>query len=596
MIKTIIEFFSLLTSSQRRRFYTLQILVIIMTFAEVASIFSITPFMAIVGDPSLLQKENLLGTLYIKSNLASPYEFIFYLGFIVLGILTISAFISIFITWRLAIFSTKIGVEIGDSLYSHYLNQDWLFHTRGSSSNLTKKISTDTARLTTEFILPLMYLNSRLCLTLIVVLILLIYDPLVLTICLVIFSGGYFFIFKIAQTKLEINNKNISNMFLERYKLMNSGFGGIKEVLLMGKSSNFIKLFTTAGNKLAYSQGVNKAIALVPRYFMELMGFTFMISLVLYLISKSQGVLFLASILPILSIYAIAGIKLLPALQQIFGAITTIKGNLSAYKSIEEDLKNINTQVKKKIEANKQVWSKHNEICLKNITFNFTEKKFFTINNVSLTIKPNTSVGFVGKSGSGKSTIIDIITGLIDPNQGEITIDGIPLNKKNLRTWQNKIGIVPQAIFLLEGSIAENVAFGISHDLIDYQQVKKVLKLAYLEEWLSGLENGIHTKVGERGIQLSGGQRQRIAIARSLYYEPDVLIFDEATSALDRITEKTIMNSIDDFSGKKTLIMISHRLTTVQKCDQIFIIDKGSIIDSGTYQELLKKNEQFKKM
>ena len=379
MIKTIIEFFSLLTSSQRRRFYTLQILVIIMTFAEVASIFSITPFMAIVGDPSLLQKENLLGTLYIKSNLASPYEFIFYLGFIVLGILMISAFISIFITWRLAIFSTKIGVEIGDSLYSHYLNQDWLFHTRGSSSNLTKKISTDTARLTTEFILPLMYLNSRLCLTFIVVLILLIYDPFVLTICLIIFSGGYFFIFKIAQTKLEINNKNISNMFLERYKLMNSGFGGIKEVLLMGKSSNFIKLFTTAGNKLAYSQGVNKAIALVPRYFMELMGFTFMISLVLYLISKSQGVLFLASILPILSIYAIAGIKLLPALQQIFGAITTIKGNLSAYKSIEEDLKNINTQVKKKIEANKQVWSKHNKICLKNITFNFTEKKFFTI-------------------------------------------------------------------------------------------------------------------------------------------------------------------------------------------------------------------------
>ena len=596
MIKTIIEFFSLLTSSQRRRFYTLQILVIIMTFAEVASIFSITPFMAIVGDPSLLQKENLLGTLYIKSNLTSPYEFIFYLGFIVLAILMISAFISIFITWRLAIFSTKIGVEIGDSLYSYYLNQDWLFHTRGSSSNLTKKISTDTARLTTEFILPLMYLNSRLCLTLIVVLILLIYDPLVLTICLVIFSGGYFFIFKLAQTKLEINNKNISNMFLERYKLMNSGFGGIKEVLLMGKSSNFIKLFTTAGNKLAYSQGVNKAIALVPRYFMELMGFTFMISLVLYLISKSQGVLFLASILPILSIYAIAGIKLLPALQQIFGAITTIKGNLSAYKSIEEDLKNINTQVKKKIEANKQVWSKHNEICLKNITFNFTEKKFFTINNVSLTIKPNTSVGFVGKSGSGKSTIIDIITGLIEPQQGEITIDGIPLNKKNLRTWQNKIGIVPQAIFLLEGSIAENVAFGISHDLIDHQQVKKALKLAYLEEWLSGLENGIHTKVGERGIQLSGGQRQRIAIARSLYYEPDVLIFDEATSALDRITEKTIMNSIDDFSGKKTLIMISHRLTTVQKCDQIFIIDKGSIIDSGTYQELLKKNEQFKKM
>ena len=596
MIKTIIEFFSLLTSSQRRRFYTLQILVIIMTFAEVASIFSITPFMAIVGDPSLLQKENLLGTLYIKSNLASPYEFIFYLGFIVLGILTISAFISIFITWRLAIFSTKIGVEIGDSLYSHYLNQDWLFHTRGSSSNFTKKISTDTARLTTEFILPLMYLNSRLCLTLIVVLILLIYDPFVFTLCLIIFSGGYFFIFKIAQTKLEINNKNISNMFLERYKLMNSGFGGIKEVLLMGKSSNFIKLFTTAGNKLAYSQGVNKAIALVPRYFMELMGFTFMISLVLYLISKSQGVLFLASILPILSIYAIAGIKLLPALQQIFGAITTIKGNLSAYESIREDLININTDAAQKVEANQQVWSKHNEISLKNITFNYPDKKSFAIENVSLIIKPNTTVGFVGKTGSGKSTLIDAIIGLIKPQQGEITIDGTPLIKQNLRTWQNKIGIVPQTIFLTEGTIAENVAFGIPHDLIKHEQVKKVLKLAHLEEWVSGLENGVHSKVGERGMQLSGGQRQRMGIARALYNEADVLVFDEATSALDGITEKAIMNAIHDFTGKKTLIMIAHRLTTVQKCDQIFIMNKGSIVDSGTYQQLLKKNEQFKKM
>lgn len=596
MIKTIIEFFSLLTSSQRRRFYTLQILVIIMTFAEVASIFSITPFMAIVGDPSLLQKENFLGTLYIKSNLASPYEFIFYLGFIVLGILMISAFISIFITWRLAIFSTKIGVEIGDSLYSHYLNQDWLFHTRGSSSNFTKKISTDTDRLTTEFILPLMYLNSRLCLTLIVVLILLIYDPFVFTICLIIFSGGYFFIFKIAQTKLEINNKNISNMFLERYKLMNSGFGGIKEVLLMGKSSNFIKLFTTAGNKLAYSQGVNKAIALVPRYFIELMGFTFLISLVLYLISKSQGVLFLTSILPILSIYAIAGIKLLPALQQIFGAITTIKGNLSAYESIREDLININTDAAQKVEANQQVWSKHNEISLKNITFNYPDKKSFAIENVSLIIKPNTTVGFVGKTGSGKSTLIDAIIGLIKPQQGEITIDGTPLIKQNLRTWQNKIGIVPQTIFLTEGTIAENVAFGIPHDLIKHEQVKKVLKLAHLEEWVSGLENGIHSKVGERGMQLSGGQRQRMGIARALYNEADVLVFDEATSALDGITEKAIMNAIHDFTGKKTLIMIAHRLTTVQKCDQIFIMNKGSIVDSGTYQQLLKKSEQFKKM
>jgi ABC-type multidrug transport system fused ATPase/permease subunit len=565
-----------------------------MTFAEVASIFSITPFMAIVGDPSILEKEGFLGMLYIRSNLGEPYQFIFYLGLIVLVILIISALISIFITWRLAMFATKIGVEIGDRLYSHYLNRDWLFHTMTSSSNLTKKISSETTRITDTFLLPLMYMNARLFLTLFVFLILLVYDPIVSIICLIVFSVAYIIIIKLARTRLEINSKNISAMFLERFKLMSEGFGGIKEVLLLGKSSEFKKRFTKAGNKLAHSQGVNKAIALVPRYFMELLGFASMVLLVIYLITNSKSDLGL--ILPILSIYGIAGVKLLPALQQIYSSITTIRGNLSAYESIREDLININMEVAQKVEDNQQVWSKHNEISLKNITFNYPGKKSFALKDVSLTIKANTTVGFVGTSGSGKSTLIDVIIGLIKPQQGEITIDGAPLIKQNLRTWQNKIGIVPQAIFLTEGTIAENVAFGIPHDLIKHEQVKKVLKLAHLEEWVMGLDNGVHSKVGERGIQLSGGQKQRIGIARALYYEADVLVFDEATSALDGITEKAIMNAIHDFTGKKTLIMIAHRLTTVQKCDQIFMMNKGSIVDNGTYQQLLEKNLQFKKM
>jgi ABC-type multidrug transport system fused ATPase/permease subunit len=594
MLKIIIEFFSLLTPSQRRRFYTLQILVIIMTFAEVASIFSITPFMAIVGDPSILEKEGFLGMLYIRSNLGDPYQFIFYLGFIVLGILTISAFISIFITWRLAMYATKVGVEIGDRLYSHYLNQDWLFHLTGNSANMSKKISTETTRLVNEFLLPILYMYARIFLTLFIVIILFLYDPIVLIIFLIVFSLAYTIIFKLARTRLDKNSKQTSNMILERFRLMSEGFGGIKEVLLFGRSSDFKKRFTKAGNKLAHSQGVNKAIALVPRYFMELLGFVSMVLLVIYLISNSEGDLGL--ILPILSIYAIAGVKLLPALQQIYSSITTVRGNLSAYESIREDLINIKTYDAQKNEPSKQVWSKHNEISLKNITFKYPDKNNFSLENISLTIKPNTTVGFVGKSGSGKSTLIDIIIGLIQPHQGEITIDGIPLVKQNLRTWQNKIGIVSQTIFLTEGTIAENVAFGIPHDLIKYEQVKKVLKLAHLEEWLLELDDGIYSKVGERGIQLSGGQRQRIGIARALYNETDVLVFDEATSALDGITEKAIMNAIHDFTGKKTIIMIAHRLSTVEKCDKIFIIDRGCVVDNGNYQQLLKKNEQFKKM
>ena len=595
MLKIIIEFFLLLTPTQRKQFYLLQVLVIIMSLAEIVSIVSIVPFMTIVGDPSVLEKDNLLSILFLKSNIDDPYEFIFYLGFIVLATLAIATLVSMFITWRLTMFANKVGIEIGDRLYTYYLNQDWLFHTIGNSSNLTKKIANETTRVTIEILVPLMLMNSRIVLTFFILLLIFLHDPLILILFLLVFTLSYIILFKFVRKQLVINGKNISNMFLERFKLMSEGFGGIKEVLLLGRSNYFKERFIKAGNKLSYSLGINRTIALAPRYFMELLGFATIIGLVLYLIKNSQGNL--GIILPILSAYALAGMKLLPALQQIYHSIAQVKGNISAYETIQEDLKNSNaTETSQKVETNQQVWSKHNEINLKNITFNYPDKAIPALENISLTIKPNTTVGFVGTTGSGKSTLIDIILGLIKPQQGEIAIDGTPLTKKNLRMWQNKIGFVPQTIFLTEGTIAENITFGIPQDLIDYVQIKKVLKLAHLEEWVSQLEKGVYTKVGERGVQVSGGQKQRIGIARALYNEADVLVFDEATSALDGITEKNIMNAINKFTGQKTLIIIAHRMKTVEKCNQIFMMENGRVVNRGTYQQLLEKNEQFKKM
>ncbi len=405
---------------------------------------------------------------------------------------------------------------------------------------------------------------------------------------------AYVILFKFVRTRLERNGKHISDMIAERFKLMRDAFGGIRDILLLGRSSNFKKQFFKTGNKLAYSEGNNIVIGLVPRYFMELLAFGSMIVLVLYLVKSSQGNLGL--ILPILSVYALAGMKLLPAILVIYSSAATVKGNLAAYESIREDLENIKVDNESEFKNSHHAWSKHNEISLKEVTFTYPGKERPALENISLKIKPNTLVGFVGTSGAGKSTLIDVIIGLIKPQQGEVTIDGTPLIKQNLRVWQNKIGFVPQTIFLTEGTIAENVAFGIPQDLINYRQVEKALKLAHLEEFVSKLVNGVHSKVGERGVQLSGGQRQRIGIARTLYYEAEVLVFDEATSALDGITEKTIMNAIHDFTGQKTLIIIAHRLKTVQKCDEIFMMEKARVVDRGTYQYLLENNEQFKKM
>ena len=591
MLKVIIELFSLLTPSQRKRFYVLQVLIVIMTFIEILSIASIVPFMALVGDPSVLERDNLLATIYLKYNFET-YEFIFYLGVIVLISLTVASIVSIYITWRIAMFPPRIGTEIAHRLFSYYLDQDFLFHTKGSSSKLTKKISNESKRVSDQILTPLIYANARIVLVFFIILIMFLYDPLVLISALTIFISAYFILFKFVRTKLQSYGSNISEMLSKRFRLMSDSFGGIKDILLLGRSSNFKKLFLKTSDELAYSEGNIAVIERTPRYFMELLAFGLMIALVLYLVKNSQGNLGL--LLPILSVYALAGMKLLPSLLLIYSSAATVKGNLAAYEAIREDLKNANKS--NLPNHNDHTFSKYNEINLKEVTFTYPDKIKPALDQISLTIKANSLVGFVGTSGSGKSTLIDVIIGLIKPQKGEVTINGTSLNKQNLRAWQNKIGFVPQSIFLTEGTIAENVAFGIPYDLINYEQVEKALKIANLKELVSKLEKGVHSTVGERGVQLSGGQRQRIGIARMLYYEAEVFVFDEATSALDGITEKTIMDAIYNFTGKKTLIIIAHRLKTVQKCDEIFMMEEGRIIDSGTYQYLLQNNEKFKKM
>jgi HlyD family secretion protein len=236
------------------------------------------------------------------------------------------------------------------------------------------------------------------------------------------------------------------------------------------------------------------------------------------------------------------------------------------------------------------------QLILKDIRFKYPDKEVAAVNGINMTIPANSVIGLVGASGSGKSTLIDIILGLLVPQDGEIYVDNVQITSENKRSWQNKLGFVPQSIFLSEGTIAENVAFGLPAQGIDFEQVNKAIELSNLDELVRELPKGLDTKVGERGIQLSGGQRQRIGIARALYHEASVLVFDEATSALDGITEKVIMNAIHNFSGQKTIIMIAHRLKTVQKCDVIYLMKQGCIVDSGTYDELIEKNPEFKLM
>ena len=594
MFKIIKELFNLLTPSQRKRFYVLQILVAIMAVLEIFGVASMIPFMAVVGDMSQLQEDTPIAQIYKSSGITSESQFVFILGVFVLLALSISTIISMFTVWKLSIFAHQIGTELADRLYTHYLKQGWLFHASGSSAQLTKKIATETTRVTANILVPLMHMNSKILLVFLLSLSIIIYNPKVAMIGISIFVATYLILFRIVRTRLASFGKATSDVTEQRFRLMNEGFGGIKDVLLLGRDADFIGRFNKTGNILAYSLGTTNAIIQIPRYLVELIAFGSIILLILYLMVSYEANL--GIILPILSIYAVGAIKLLPAFQQIYGSIGVIKANLAAFDSIRDDLNNSFRVEPKKQIIEKKYLNPKQQISLENIAFTYPNKEEPTLNQLSMTIPANSVIGVVGPSGAGKSTLIDIFLGLIEPQEGQLIVDHTIINGQNLRSWQNSIGFVAQSIFLSEGTIAENIAFGISHDQIDLEQVQKVIKLAYLDEFIQTLNDGVDTRVGERGVQLSGGQRQRIGIARALYHKAEVIVFDEATSSLDGVAEKMIMDAIHDFSGQKTIILIAHRLKTVQKCDKIFFINNGKVDDQGTYQELLENNEHFKNM
>ena len=595
MLKVIKQLFVLLTDKQLKQFYLLQVLVVIMAFTELLGIASIAPFMALVGDISILETNGVFAQLYKMSGLNNPMDFLFYTGVIVLVMLAFSTVISMFTTWRLSIFGARIGTEIADRLYSYYMQQSWQFHASSSSAQLTKQVSTEAARISSQIVQPLMIMNSKLVLALFISISIVIYDPVIAILGLFIFSLAYFVLYRLVRQKLESNGQQLSEVSTQRFRLMNEGFGGIKDVLLLNRSHDFITRFHDSGKVFARAQGTNIAISQVPRYFIELIAFGAMISLVLVLIKVHSGNL--GEVLPVLAVYALAAFKLLPALQQIYSSLSQIKGNTAAFEAVKDDLeRSFDSQKTSSDTVVSTPIDLKRSIKLSNIEFSYPGKERPAVDSVNMSIPVNSVIGLVGSSGSGKSTLIDLLLSLLTPQQGGIYVDDVRITADNKRAWQDLLGFVPQSIFLSEGSIAENIAFGIPAKDISLKQVNKALNLANLTELVEQLPDGVNTKVGERGVQLSGGQRQRIGIARALYHEAEVLVFDEATSALDGITEKIVMDAIHEFSGQKTIVMIAHRLKTVEKCDLIYFMEHGKIIDHGTYQELVVRNVKFKEM
>ncbi|MBO1926327.1 ABC transporter ATP-binding protein [Thiomicrorhabdus sp. 6S2-11] len=593
MIKIIKRLLALLTVRQRRQIIGLQVLMVLMAVFEVAGVLSIGPFMAVAMDFEKINSNHYLNELYIISKLETPEGFLFLLGGASLLFLLIGSTLSTITSWRLMRVGEVIGADFASNLFTYYLSKPWLYHSQTSSSKLVKAISTDCIRVTQNILYPTLQVNAKIFLVLIMGVSIYVIDPVIMVATIVIFASVYGFIFFFVKKPLSSMGKSISELSSARFKLMSEGFGCVKEVLLLHRQKYFFSAFEEASKDIAKSQSNISIIGVIPRYALEFVAFGFIIVLVMYLI----GVEGQSNVIATLSIMALAGMKLLPSFQYIYMAQSQIRGSFSSLEAIEKDLLMFNkeTSNRSKLEFSVDLDFKR-KFELEGILFSYDKEIKPALNKLNLTIYKNQSIALVGASGSGKSTVVDLILGLLTPQQGRILVDSVKLDDKGLLCWQKKIGYVPQTINLTENSIAENIAFGIPKQEISFQQVEKAAKLAHLDEFVSKLPEGLETSVGERGVQLSGGQRQRIGIARALYNDPEILVLDEATSALDGVTETLIMNAIHEFAGNKTIIVIAHRLSTVESCDQIYLLDSGEVVSQGSYQDLINENDAFKRM
>lgn len=591
MFKKLKELISIFSKAEKRKLYQLQILVLTMTIFQIVSIASFAPFISMISDLEVLESENKLSEIYLMSGFTKN-QFVFYAGLSVILLISISSFLSIRITWLLYNFSSKLGMSLSARLLKYYLSKNYLFHVSNSSSFLLKQVIIEARRVGDGIVTPLILLISNSLFIVFVVVALTFFKPMVT------FFGGavllivYLVIYAFIKNKIKINGQNITNKSMLRSKISLNSFGGVRDIIHMDKQHYFVKKFKSASDSFARSQALNSTFSIFPKYLVE---FVVLGGIVLVLILFVQpGSDSFTELIPTVVVFGLLLIKLIPAFQTVFGNLAKIKANLPAFDSLKEDFMKMDHSDTVSADNSDFKFSKTIEV--KDLHYKYPGERSTVLNGMKFTIEKNSTVGLVGYSGSGKSTLADILVGFLQLEKGEILVDGITLNSENHRQFKKNIGFVSQSIFLLDASIRENIAFGIDYDEIDEEKLMYSIKQASLVDLLNDLPNGIHTEVGERGIQLSGGQVQRIAIARALYTECEILIFDEATSSLDGITEKNILDSIKSLQGTKTIIMIAHRLTTLIGCDTIYVLDKGKVDDIGNFKTLSKNNKIFKKM
>lgn len=594
MIEIVTKIFSLLSKQERRQFIRLAVAIVAVGIIEVAGIASIMPFMAVVSNPEVVEKNHYLYWAYQTFDFTSVTSFLISLGFLVFFIILLSNSFKALVLWLELKFIHFRLYNLSRRLFFSYLSKPYIFFLNQNTSIMGKNILQEVSEFSHNVLRPCIQILSRLVVVLFILGLLLFVDPVLAVTIAIILGGSYVILFLFVQGKVTRLGKDRFESNAERSKAASEAFGGIKELKVLGRERFFIDHFSLHARKLEGNYVTSNLIGQLPSYIMEVFSFGGILIIVLYFLIIRQD---LGQTLPVIALYAFAGYRLMPALQGIFSSFTLLRFNLKVLDVLYHDLSGVTEVPISWLYENVTALPFHKEIRLSSITFSYPGVEIPVIQDLNLTIEKNASVGLVGATGSGKTTLVDIILGLLPPESGSLMVDGNSVPIENILQWQKNIGYVPQSIFLSDDTLARNIAFGVPLAEINMAAVERAARIANLHDFVTtNLPEGYATNVGEHGIRLSGGQRQRIGIARALYHDPEILIMDEATSALDGITEDAVMQAISNLVGTKTVITIAHRLTTLKDCDIIYIIENGKIVESGTFADLSIASVKFRAM
>lgn len=581
--------FRLIGHENRVKLILLQFLFLITALFQVAGIASIAPFITMVSNPESIQTNTILAFLYAAYPFESTTHFMITYAVGVVLLLLVGNGISSYSLWKLFQVSMKLGAHVQRTVYNSYLENDYTFFAMNNSSRLISQITQEIPRMVYMVVQPLLTLVSQLFIATLIILGLLIIDIEIALIATSLVVVVYFLIFKIIRAKVVAYGRLITKLNRSKLKYLDESIAGVKEVKLKG-NEDYYKAEVDAVTRRGLSASAYIALAGdLPKFVVETVVFSSILGLSIYILLTSGTA---GEALSIISLYAMAGYKLLPAAQAIYKAYSQMKANGSVVLDIDEEIE----KSKRHISLLKNLGNSaapSGDVSFNDITFHYPGANEPALRQCSFTIKTNEITAFVGSSGAGKSTAVDILLGLMLPEKGAVMVGETPLDQSNIKAWRKKIGYVAQDIFILDASFRENIAFGVPDEEVDFDRLEQAAKMANIYDYICQCEGTFDFRLGERGARLSGGQKQRVGIARALYNDPAILVFDEATSALDNVTERLIMNDILDLAKTRTIVMIAHRLSTVEKANNILVFKNGSVKATGTYNQLVSKSEDF---